>query len=67
MILDNLRMIHDSDDGIEFAAAQNKSQPISRFFSALKSNDRDIQASLTLNQPRNLDKYFSDFSNYIVF
>lgn len=32
--------------------------------------DRDIQASLTLNQPGNLGKYWmyiSDFSNYMVF
>ena len=35
-----------------------------------RSKDKDIQASLTLNQLGNSDKYWmhiSDFSNYVIF
>lgn len=57
MTLDNLIMIPGSDEGIEFAAARNKPRPIFRYPSGLGPKDREIQASLTLNQPGNSGKY----------
>lgn len=59
MILDNLIMNFDSNDGIKFATAF-------RYLSSLGPKDRSIQANLTLNQLRNSGKYYMrilDFSN----
>lgn len=56
-------MNFNSDDNIEFVA-------IFKYFSDLRPKNKNIQASLTLNQSGNLGKYsirILNFSNYIVF
>lgn len=60
MTLDNLiRTLdnNDNDENIEFVAIRNKPRSKFRYPSGLGPEDRDIQASSTLNKPGNLGKY----------